>query len=1559
MNKKFFYLFSFLLLVGIFGFINQAHALLFYDINHAYPDFGGYSLGDGNEGITINWYNVPNSSHSKSEYMYAEVNFSLTDGVYYGDECASGSGLKQIFITPNGSNYGLPAGFNVEKVTTFNNGNGSAILQTLKISVTDATLLLGRYEIHTDIESTTPFNCTYRQLNFASNVTTPIYLGYPTIWNGDSGANYFPEISPFSPNNNFPLTNIRFGGTAVVNSVDISDYVNIDLSSSTVLDIIDHSPSSGFYPHMKPDLVNNPLNFSNSLHKITDSVWQTFYFNGLGIPIPPVDNTHDIGQFSVKCDMCITLTPTPTTITEGLTQIFSISKYNGDIVNLSTGRVKMYAGDCINITCTNPIPLGSTEKFVVQSISSGSSSVGTVTLKANVGEGLINGEKYTIEIGSNDANFYSESFYPRAKSLITVITVPQSIYLVGDQDILLDIGDTKFVTYTANVTNINQVDWFSNIGDIDVSSSLIDAGLNASRSPASDASSPFTTVLTLDGALVPATGTITLYAQDTDGTPTVQKIINVTIRGRDLTTGAVSPTSATVYVPQDFSAVITNIGEASTTGSFPYIFQRAGIDGTGTVTTLLPYGTVTQILVPGEVPSTTVTKSITFDSTGTSYSLRVCADKSSASGGGTQTELDENNNCGPWTNIAVSQVPVVTLTASQNPVDYNTSTTLSWYASGATGCNPMTWTNTSGGSGSIPIASVSGSVSSPNLTSATTFSLTCSGAGGSATKTVAVNIIPTVNLTATPTDISAGGGSLLAWNSTNATSCSASWTTSTTTSGTMTVFPTLSSTNYSISCVGLGTATTPAVVDTVMVTIKPTLTLTATPNVVSYGGSTTLTWDSTYATSCIASGAWSGSRGLDSNPEIPVTFNGLTSAKTYTLTCTGPSPTPVVASVTVNIIPTVSLTATPYNIVSGGQSQLNWTSTNADSCTSLDFDTGGRTSSELGSVPVSPTVTTTYHIVCSKTGVGTGNDEVNVVVDGLGIGMTGWLTTNPTSCEIASGASTCSVGFNWNVTNPENPGGSAVTSPSYPLGMGALFTNHDSGLNVSHTVPFGLSNYYLYNNAKLLDQTGVNASCVSTAGWDGTKCVALPTVTFSANPTLIAYGGSTTLTWVTNNATSCLASSEPVNSSWNGAKPSANGSHSGNLTLFNSTNFTITCSNAIGSSTKSVNVGVGAPPTMTGTLTPATSTCEIPSGASSCGNTLTWTTTNPQATSSITSKYGTPSPVNGNNGSQLFTVHSIGDTWFFLYNNSIELAQSVITANCVSGNYWDGTKCVVALGYPTVDISASPNPIDSGQESFLTWTSTGADTCTASGDWSGAKPLQKLPPGSGTGLLTSTKTYNLTCTNTIGIATDSVTVEVNSLEMTGTLTVEPTCVIPVNQSTCSVNVDWKVKNPQNVGGSEVTSNWPSPNTVVGSGDSGATSATIPYSFRRFFLYNNSVLLAQGIANASCAMDTYWNPENNKCIYFAPTVNLTASPKSVLPGESSTLSWSSTRATSCTASDGWTGPRSPEGGTESTGPLNSTKKYTLTCTGLGGSISDPATVTVTTTTADKQPIFIED
>lgn len=80
----------------------------------------------------------------------------------------------------------------------------------------------------------------------------------------------------------------------------------------------------------------------------------------------------------------------------------------------------------------------------------------------------------------------------------------------------------------------------------------------------------------------------------------------------------------------------------------------------------------------------------------------------------------------------------------------------------------------------------------------------------------------------------------------------------------------------------------------------------------------------------------------------------------------------------------------------------------------------------------------------------------------------------------------------------------------------------------------------------------------------------------------------------------------------------------------------------------------------------------------------------------------------------------------------------------------------------------------------------------------------------------------------------------------------------------------------------------------------------------------------------------------------PSIAFSASPTSITSGSSSTLTWSSTNTTSCTASGAWAGSE-PTHGSAGTGALSASSTYTLTCSGAGGEAKASVTVTVQTQT----------
>lgn len=321
--------------------------------------------------------------------------------------------------------------------------------------------------------------------------------------------------------------------------------------------------------------------------------------------------------------------------------------------------------------------------------------------------------------------------------------------------------------------------------------------------------------------------------------------------------------------------------------------------------------------------------------------------------------------------------PTLTLTATPTRIDEGEDAMLTWSTANATSC-----TASGGWSGA---KSVSGEEEvSPEET--TTYTLACTGAGGTVTKSVTVTVTqstpaPSLSFSANPTSVTVSGTSTLTWDSTNATSCIASdgWSGAKDLDGTH-VVTVSATTTYTLAC-GNGVSTSTqsvTVVATPTPAPEPTVDISAHPITISEGGSAELTWNSENATSCVASNGWSGAKSLDGTESV-----SPTATTTYAIQCTG-SGGVAQDSVTVNVVltqqnaPTVDLGANPTSVTPGegsATSTLSWSTSGADFCVASEGWSGTKTSS--GSEVVQPGATTTYSLSCGNE-VGTTTDSVTV-----------------------------------------------------------------------------------------------------------------------------------------------------------------------------------------------------------------------------------------------------------------------------------------------------------------------------------------------------------------------------------------------------------------------------------------------------------------------------------------------------------------------------------------------------------------------------------------------------
>jgi hypothetical protein len=161
------------------------------------------------------------------------------------------------------------------------------------------------------------------------------------------------------------------------------------------------------------------------------------------------------------------------------------------------------------------------------------------------------------------------------------------------------------------------------------------------------------------------------------------------------------------------------------------------------------------------------------------------------------------------------------------------------------------------------------------------------------------------------------------------------------------------------------------------------VTLSANPNPVTSGQSSTLTWVTAGATSCTASGGWSGSKGITGTASV----GPVSTATTYTLSCTGSGGTTersVTVSVGTGAAPAVNLQAASTSINSGASTTLTWSSTNATSCSAGGAWSGTQATSGSQSTGAL-SASSTYTLTCTGSG-GNASQSVTVTVAAAGSG---------------------------------------------------------------------------------------------------------------------------------------------------------------------------------------------------------------------------------------------------------------------------------------------------------------------------------------------------------------------------------------------------------------------------------------------------------------------------------------------------------------------------------------------------------------------------------------------
>lgn len=281
--------------------------------------------------------------------------------------------------------------------------------------------------------------------------------------------------------------------------------------------------------------------------------------------------------------------------------------------------------------------------------------------------------------------------------------------------------------------------------------------------------------------------------------------------------------------------------------------------------------------------------------------------------------------------------------------------------------------------------------------------------------------------------------------------------------------------------------------------------------------------------------------------------------------------------------------------------------------------------------------------------------------------------------------------------------------------------------------------------------------------------------------------------------------------------------------------------------------------------------------------------------------WGSQTLLSGQNGSELFTssglrLGDIGPGW--------STQGSVVLHFKISQTQ---------VQAPTASISANPTSITQGSSATLSWSSSNATSCFASNGWSGTKALS----GSETVLPSYTTTYTMTCIGTNGQqVTQSATVSVDQIQQQ----------LPVVTITASSNYISQ--------GQSVVLNWNSQNAT-------SCYASMSWWGTKSISGSETVSPVNVGANANMYRITCSNSQGSQTATAYVTVNqvqdlsvsLYANPTNVNLGNPVTLTWNSTNANSCFATNGWSGIKAMSGN-EVVYPYTTTT-YTITCTNTSG------------------------
>ncbi len=332
----------------------------------------------------------------------------------------------------------------------------------------------------------------------------------------------------------------------------------------------------------------------------------------------------------------------------------------------------------------------------------------------------------------------------------------------------------------------------------------------------------------------------------------------------------------------------------------------------------------------------------------------------------------------------------------------------------------------------------------------------------------------------------------------------------------------------------------------------PPVTLTATPATIVSGQTSALTWFA-------ANGATAE---IDNSVGVvtPATAGSVnvnpTEDTTYTLTVTdaGGATTVDTATVTVTAVapPTATLSATDTSITNGQSTTLSWTATNANSAR-IDPDVGAVFPASGGSKQVSPTADTTYTLTITGVDGATATASVRItVVDAPAVSS---FTATPSTITVSQSSTLA-----WTAT------GDAITA-EIDQSVGAV-TPATAG---SQSVTPSAAGSVVYT-LTVTDNNNAQATAELTIA-----VAAAPAVSsFTATPSTITAGQSSTLAWTAAGGTPAAPITAEIDQGVGTVTPATSGSVSVSPTEDTTYTLTVTdVNNAVDTATVTVTVTPG------------------------------------------------------------------------------------------------------------------------------------------------------------------------------------------------------------------------------------------------------------------------------------------------------------------------------------------------------------------------------------------------